>query len=155
SEDLTAGQITPLFGADNAAGLKPAICRIEFSSEIGSGSSGRGDSSRFGYHTQDLLADSVNPSVVGAHALHHDLLVDVDHVRMPDLAAIDHLGHLHTRFQLVGLHLNGKDTNLAILELFQYLGRHLIQWTLGKLLEHKGAKRRTGLYYLVNNTGSD
>ena len=52
---------------------------------------------------------------IGAHALEHHLAVDVDHVAMAHLAAVDDVGELHARAELVALHVHGQDADLALL----------------------------------------
>ena len=61
----------------------------------------------------DLLADAVHFEEIGAHAVHHDFLGDVDHVRVAHLAAIHHIRHLHAGLQFAVLRLRGEDADLA------------------------------------------
>ena len=42
-----------------------------------------------------LNREGVYLEEVGAHPLHHDALLDVDHVRMSNAVVIDDVGHLH------------------------------------------------------------
>ncbi len=45
----------------------------------------------------NLGADAIDFEEVGPHAFQHDLMIDVDHVGVPDFAAVHHVGHLHPR----------------------------------------------------------
>ena len=94
-------------------------------------------------HLPDLGADAVHLAEVRAHALEHDAAVDVDHVRVPHLAAVDDIGHLHARPQFVGLRPNREDADVARLHILEYLARHVVQGPRGEIFENPGVVRAT------------
>ena len=73
------------------------------------------------------------------------LLVDVDHVRVADLAAVHHVGHLHARAQFVGLRLDGEDAHLAGFQVVQHGARHVGQRARRQILENPASIRRAQL----------
>ncbi len=89
----------------------------------------------------DLLAEA-STREVGAHAFQHDLLVDVDHVGVAHLAAVDDVGHLHARLQFVALRVHGEDADLAGLHVVGDRGGKIGQRTRRQILQHEGLERR-------------
>ena len=112
-EDLAAGQIAPLVGADDAAGLDPLVVRVQVGGEVAARRVFGAHLFRLGDDVDDLLAEGIHAVEVGAHAFEHDFVADVDHVGVAHAAAIDDVGHLHARLQLVLLHSDGEDADVA------------------------------------------
>ena len=92
---------------------------------------------------------------IGAHAFEHHLPVDVDHVAVAHLAAIDDVGELHARAQLVALHVHGQDADLAPLHVLGDRRRQVAQRPLGDLLEDERLVGRADLLDLVDQAGRD
>ena len=87
---------------------------------------------------EDGLAEVVDGEEVGAHALRHDLGGDVDHVGVAHAAAVHDVGHLHAAVQLVGLDLDGEDTDLRGLHVFEDDSGHLGKGSRCDGLQDKG-----------------
>ena len=134
---LAAGQIAPFFRTDDAAGLKPLVARIHLRRNICPSSRRRANPRRLLYPLQHLLRKPVDQVEIGPHSLAHDLRGDVDHVRVAHVAAINHVGHLHPRLQLILLHLNRKDRHLGAFHIGQHRRRHIDQRPWGQVLEQK------------------
>ncbi len=92
---------------------------------------------------------------VGAHAFQHDLAVDVDHVRVAHAAAVDDLGHLHARLQLVGLHPHGEDAHVAGLHVFRDLVRQAGQRARRQIFQHKGLEGAANLDQFLRDAGGN
>ena len=136
SEDLASRQIAPLLTADNAARLQPLVIRIHVGTHLRAFIRSRRDHTRFAHDVEHLLAQAVYLKEIGAHAFEHDLLVDVDHMRMPHLAPVHHIRHLHARLQLIALHLDGEDAHIARLHIVDDFLRQHAQRTRRKLFQH-------------------
>src|ERR1019366_4539234 len=67
-ERLPAGQIAPLVGADDAAGLDPLQMRREPADDIGARRIGGADFARRAGHLPDPRADAVHLVEIGEHA---------------------------------------------------------------------------------------
>src|SRR5271165_1507785 len=127
SKHFAAGQVPPFIRADDAAGLDPAVVRAQVGGEVGPGGSLGPHLLGASHGFDNLGANAIDFEEVGPHALQHNLVVDVNHVGVPNLAAVDHVGHLHARAQFVGLRLHGEDANLAGLEIVHDLFRKIGQ----------------------------
>ncbi len=104
---------------------------------------------------QDLLAQAVDQVEVGAHALAHDFGRDVDHVRVAHVAAVDDVGHLHARAELIGLHLHGKDGDLRGFHVGQHGGGHVGERARGEVFEEEGVPRAADGGELGGEGGGD
>ena len=151
---FAARQVTPFVRADDAAGLEPAIFRVQVGDQIGS----RGG---FGSHLlcaphylDNLGADAIHFQEVGAHAFQHDLVIDVDHVGVADLAAVDHIGHLHARLQFVGLRLHRKDADLAGFEVVHDFTRQIGQRTRRKFFQNPGPVGSAQSFQFMDDAGA-
>src|SRR5205807_2199119 len=92
---------------------------------------------------------------IGAHALQHNLTIDVDHVRVTYFAAVDHTGHLHARLQFVRLNLDRENADLAALEVSYNLSRQFLQRPWRQLFQNKGIAGSADLPDLAQNAGRD
>ena len=101
----------------------------------------------------DLGSEFVDFGEVGAHALHHDALLDVHHVRVAHLAAIDDIGHLHAALQFVLLRYDGEDTHFALVHVCQHLGRHIWRGPPAVILQTEGGIAGTHLFDLPHQGG--
>ncbi len=113
-EHFAAGQVAPLVGADQAARLQPLVVRIERRGEVAAALGRRAHFLRVADDVDHFRAEAIDLVKIGAHALEHHLAVDVDHVAMAHLPAIDDVGELHARAELVALHVHGQDADLAL-----------------------------------------
>ena len=93
--------------------------------------------------------------IVGAHALEHDLPVDVHHVRVAHPAAIDDVGHLHARVQLVRLDVHGEDADLALLHVGRDDRGQAGERPGRDVFEDERAIRRADRFDLVDQAGGD
>src|SRR6266576_678038 len=154
-EDLASRKVPPLFRGDNAAGLKPLIVRVQIGCEIGAGG-GRGANFRsLAHHLDNFLAQAVHTLKIGTHAFQHDLAVDVDHMRVTDLAPVHNVSHLNARAQLIALRLYGKDRHLALFEVFKNLAGQVPERTVCQFLNHPGVIRRAKLLEFCHDRGRD
>jgi hypothetical protein len=76
-------------------------------------------------------------------------------VRVAHASAIHNVCHLHTRMQLIGLHLHSEDGDLRSFHIGQHRGRHVNEGTGGQVLEHEGIPRATTLGQLRAECGGD
>ena len=74
---------------------------------------------------------------------------------MAHLPAIDDVGQLHARAQLVALHVHGQDADLALLHVVGDRRRQIDERPLGDLLEDERLVRRADLLDLVDQAGGD
>src|SRR5208283_4746176 len=112
-EHLAARQVTPLVRAYDTARLDPPVIRVQRGAEIAARGILRFDLLGGADDLDDLLAERIHTGKIGAHAFQHDLVIDVDHVRVAHLAPVHDVGHLHARLQFIGLYSNGEDADLA------------------------------------------
>ncbi len=131
------------------------IVGIELGGEVAARGIGAANFLSVGDDLHRLAADGVDLVVVGAHAFQHDLLVDVHHVRMAHLAAIDDVGHLHARLQLVALHLDGEDGDVAGLHVLGDLTRQVGQRARRQVFQHERLEGRAQLLQLGGDAGGD
>src|SRR5208282_5543937 len=103
----------------------------------------------------DFQAQTVDFQEVRPHSLQHDALLDVDHVRVPDLAPVHDVGHLHARLQFVGLSAHGKDADLACFEIFDDGQRQISHRTNGYVLEHPGLVAAANYLQFVHDRRRD
>ncbi len=103
----------------------------------------------------DLLAESIDAVEVCPHALHHDLVINVDHVGVAHAPAIHDIGHLHARFQLVALYIHRKNADLAGLHVVGDFPRKTGERAFGDFLEDKGLERRTDFDQFLRDAGGD
>ena len=89
--------------------------------------------------------EAIDLVVVGAHALAHDFGRDVDHVGVAHAAAVDDVGHLHARVELVGLHLHGEDGDLRGFHVCEDGGRHVGERARGEIFEDEGVQGAAAL----------
>jgi len=61
---------------------------------------------------------------IGTHPLHHDLLVDVDHVSMADSVPVHDRSHLNARGELAHPCLGGEDAHLRLRQIVENNLRH-------------------------------
>ena len=108
-----------------------------------------------GKHFEDAGGDLVNLTEVGAHALEHDLAVDVDHVRVTDAVTVDHFGHLHARAELPGLRLNDEQADLARGKVIENYWRHVPERAGFNLFEDPDAMRRADGPHFVDQARGD
>ena len=99
--------------------------------------------------------EAVDEVEVGAHALAHDLRRDVDHVGVAHVAAVDDVGHLHARVELVGLHLDGEDGDLRGFHVGEDGGGHVDERARGQVFEHEGVPGAAALGQLRAEGGGD
>src|SRR5215831_3426005 len=135
-KDFPAGQITPFLGKDDSAGLQPPVIRIQIGREVGSRCRAGVNPGRLTHHLHHFLAQPVHALEIRAHTLEHDLAIDVHHVRVPDLASVDYVGHLDARAQLVSLCLNGKDRDVALFKVIENFAGKIDEGAAGKLLQN-------------------
>src|SRR5579863_1965478 len=154
-EDFSTGQVAPLFWRNNTAGFQPLVIRIEVGGEICTGRGFCADLGSFADHLDDFLAQSVDSLEVGSHAFEHDLPVDIDHVRVADLAAIDHVGHLDARAEFIRLHLDGKDGDLAGFQVVENLAWQVFQRAVCQFLQNPGVVRCAHLLEFSNDGGGN
>src|SRR6478752_9787766 len=83
-EDFAARQVAPFIGTNDAAGLDPAVIWAQVGGEIGPGWSLGAHLLRWPHRFDNLGTDAIYFEKVGAHAFQHDLMINVDHVGMPD-----------------------------------------------------------------------
>ena len=109
-----------------------------------------------GAHALDnFRAEPVHFLIIRAHTLQHDLLVDVDHVRMTDLLAIHDVRHLHARLQFMGLRLHGKNADLAGLKIGGNRLRQVGQRSGRDVFQHPGLVAASNLLQFVYDRRSD
>ncbi len=149
------GKIAPLLCADNAARLHPAIIRIHIRDQIRAGSGLRANLFGGAHPLDNLRTQAVDLQKIRAHAFQHDLLIDVDHVGVADLAAVHDVGHLHARLQFVSLRLHGEDADLAGLKIGGDHLRKIRQGTRCHILQHPGAIRAAHCFQFAHQRGRD
>ncbi len=154
-EDFAAGKIAPLVTTDDATGLDPVVVRVQRGREVAARGIGRANFFRLGDDVHHFAAERVDLVVVGAHAFQHDLLVDVDHVRVAHLAAVHDVGHLHARLQLVALHLDGEDADIAGFHVVGDLRRQVGQRAWRQVFQHERLEGRAQLRQLLSDAGGD
>ena len=71
----------------------------------------------------ELLAEAIDLTVIGPHALAHDPRRDANHVRVPDAAPLDDADDRHARRQLPFLRLDAQDARIRSVERVEHLGR--------------------------------
>ena len=72
-------------------------------------------------------AQPIDEPVVGAHALHHDLRRDADHVRVADLPPLHGGDDRHARGELALLRVHAEDAGVGALERVEDRRRRLGQ----------------------------
>ena len=82
-------------------------------------------------------------------------LVDVDHVRVTHLAAIDDVGHLHARLQLVALHSDGEDPDVAGFHVVGDFLRKRSQRTRREIFQYEGLEGRAQVREFMRDAGRD
>src|SRR6266851_2503703 len=123
-EALAAGEVAPLFGADDAGGFEPAVFGVELGVDVGAGGGGGADVGGGADLVEDGLGEAVDGEEVGAHTLGHYFGGDVDHVGVAHAAAVDDVGHLHAAVELVGLDGDGEDADLRRFHIGEDRGGH-------------------------------
>ena len=94
---------------------------------------------------ENLLRETVDPIIVCAHSIAHDFWRDVDHVGVTHAAAVDDVGHLHARVELVGLHLHGEDGHLRSFHVFDDGSRHIDERAWCEIFEDEGIEGAAAL----------
>src|SRR5215468_10976614 len=119
SKDLARRQIRPILRADEPAGLHPIQLPVKVRAERRTG---------IGLHRQSLgalhalaqpLTQFVHLTVVGTHALLHDLWRYAHHVRVADLPPFHHPHNGHSRAQLTRLGRHAQGAHVGFLERFE------------------------------------
>src|SRR5262249_53685347 len=111
-KDFAAGQVAPFLAANDATGLHPAVVRVQCGSEVTPSRILCSDLFCAADDLYDLFAQCVHAVEVGAHALQHDLAIDIHHVSVPHAASVHDVGHLHARLQFIALRMNRKNADL-------------------------------------------
>src|SRR6266851_1347170 len=137
-EALAAGEVAPLFGADDAGGFEPAVFGVELGVDVGAGGGGGADVGGGADLVEDGLGETVDGEEVGAHTLGHYFGGDVDHVGVAHAAAVDDVGHLHAAVELVGLDGDGEDADLRSFHVGEDGGGHFGEGARGKGFEDEG-----------------
>ncbi len=101
------------------------------------------------------MAQAIDEVEVGAHALAHDFGSDVDHVGVAHVAAVDDVGHLHARVELVGLDLDGEDGDLRGFHVGEHGRGHVDEGARGEVFEDKGVPGAAALGKLRGKGGGD
>src|SRR5271170_1396795 len=138
SEALAAGKVAPLFGADDARGLEPAVVGVKLGVDVGAGGGGCSDVGGGADFVQDGLGEAIDGEEVGTHALGHDLRGDVDHVGMTHAATVDDVGHLHSAVEFVGLDFDGEDADLGRFHVVEDCGWEIDEGARGQGFEYEG-----------------
>ena len=154
-EGLAAGQVAPLVRADDAAGFEPFQLGREAAHNFGAGGIGGANFAGGAGHLPHLRADAVHLTEIGAHAFQHDAPVDVDHVGVAHLAAVDHVGHLHAGAEFVGLGLHGENADFARLHVVEYVRRACPRGGAGPGLRGSMLRGETGAVQFGCERGGD
>ena len=154
-EALAAGEVAPLFGADDAGGFEPAVVGVELGVDVGAGGRGGADVGGGADLVEDGLAEAVDGVEVGAHALGHDLRGDVDHVGVAHAAAIDDVGHLHAAVEFVRLDLDREDADLRGLHVVEDGGGEIDKRARGKGFEDEGVPGAADAIEFSDERGRD
>src|SRR5690349_15844798 len=78
-------------------------------------------------------------------------MVDVDHVRVTNLAAVYDVGHLHARAQFVGLRLHGEDADLAGVQIVDDFGWQIAERARREVFQNPCAIGSANGLQFVNN----
>src|SRR5450755_113563 len=152
-KDFSARQVAPGILTDDAAGLEPLVIGVHLGGNVRPGRRRGADRRRGSGDFNHQQADAIHLAEVRAHAVAHDLLGDVDHVGMTDLAPGYDLGHLHTGAQLVELGLGREDTDLACLQVVEDRSRHIGKRTRRDMFKRPAAIRRAQTVELSGQGG--
>jgi len=154
-EDFAAGQIAPLVWTDNAARLKPAVLGIQLRGDVRSAGSRGADFLGFGNDVDHLSTQAIHLEEIGAHALQHDLAIDIHHVSVANPPAVDDIGHLHTRLEFIALGDDCKNADLARLHVVENFFWEIDQRTRRKFFENPRAVRRANGLNFMDDAGRD
>jgi hypothetical protein len=154
-EAFAAGEIAPFFRRDDAGGFEPPVVRVHVCDDAGACSGCGANAGGAADTVQNLLRESVNLVVVGAHAVAHDFGCDVDHMGVAHVATVDHIRHLHPRMEFVGLHLHGEDGDLRSFHIFKDGGRHVRERTRREVFEDESVEGASALGELGRDRGRD
>src|ERR1700719_2757152 len=119
-EDLAGRKIGPVARTDEPAGLDPIEAAIEMGGELGARFSFYSKRFRSQHAFAEFVAESINETVVGAHALLHNFGRNANHVRVANLAALNDFDYSHARAKFTGLWGHTQDADVGGFESVQY-----------------------------------
>ena len=152
-EDFAGWQIGPITRTDKAAGFYPVETAIEMSGEARAGFGFYSERLRAEHAFAELVAETVNHAVVGAHALLHDFWRDADHVGVADLAAFDDAHDSHARTELTGLRRHAHSANVGGFEGLQDVGGRGGHGARAELFQEKAGVLRAAVFDGGGNAG--
>ena len=124
----------------------------------------RNSCSRFGSYREcfgaqhaftEAVAQSIHHLVVRAHALLHDLWRNADHVRVPNLAALDHSDDGHARTQFAGLRRHAHHAHVSSFQGIQHRRGRSAHWAWSEVFQQQSVIRRAPVVQRGGDTGGN